>query len=192
MRKELAFVDVETTGLDAKKHTVIEICVDLCTPYPHLNTIKRLETKIQLSDYDLSMAEPKALEINGYTKEKWKGAREDFVDLWNEVKLMMHDAVPVGHFVDFDLGFISNQFERFGVAKDYKFDRNKLDTKAFAIMFGHLHKTYRYNLKTAHELTKMPPRQAHTAGGDVDMCKDLYKTAMDYFVKGYELTRTSG
>jgi DNA polymerase III epsilon subunit-like protein len=175
MRKDLAFVDTETTGLDSKKHTVIEICVDLCTPYPHLNTIKRLETKIQLSDYDLSMAEPKALEINGYTREKWKDARTDFADLWNEVKLMMHDAVPVGHFVDFDL-----------------FDRNKLDTKVFAIMFGHLHRTYKYNLKTAHELTKMPPRAAHTAGGDVDMCKDLYRTAMDYFVKGYELTRASG
>lgn len=182
----LGFVDLETTGLDCKKHTVIEVCVDLCTPYPELRTIKKLNTKITLSSEDLARAEPKALEINGYTQEKWASARTDLEEVWKEVYVMLDGNIPVGHYVDFDLGFIGEQYERFGIAKNYKWHRNKLDTKVFAIMFGHLFKANKYNLQFAHSLTGLKPHNAHTAEGDVNMCKDLYFQAMKYFEAGHK------
>lgn len=181
----LAFTDTETTGLFANKHRVIEVCVDVCTHYPEMKTIKRIEYKLKPTEEMLKTAEPKALEINGYTVEKWANGEEDHLKVWAEVFALMEGNIPVGHFIDFDLGFIDAEVGR-SLGKRLPQFRNKLDTKAFAYMFGANAgvKPLPWSLGKAHEVTGLPARAAHTAGGDVDMCKDLYAEAMRRFTLG--------
>ena len=68
---DLCFVDVETTGLDPVRHELLELAavrVDRHTlePLDHVSVKVRPE---RLAD-----ADPKALEVNGYSDDAWRDA----------------------------------------------------------------------------------------------------------------------
>ncbi len=71
MRKHnLAFVDIETTGLNLIEHEIIEIgCI---VTDASLNIIKEFELKIKPKH--IKTSDPIALKINHYDLEDWKGA----------------------------------------------------------------------------------------------------------------------
>jgi len=65
---DFIFLDIETTGLDPRKHVVIEIAAH------RPSTGQWFERKVQVSSMDLALAEPKALAVNGYNEADWAGA----------------------------------------------------------------------------------------------------------------------
>ena len=68
MRKHnLAFIDIETTGLDVIDHEIIEIGCVLTTP--NLKVIEEFELKIKPEH--LEIADPTAMKINHYKEELW-------------------------------------------------------------------------------------------------------------------------
>src|SRR3989338_7177168 len=67
----ICFVDLEMTGLEAKKHEIVEIGVVKATQ-PGLKIIETWDVKIRPEH--LETADPKALEISGYNPEGWKNA----------------------------------------------------------------------------------------------------------------------
>jgi DNA polymerase III epsilon subunit-like protein len=58
------FVDVETTGLDAQRNGVIEICAIAEIDHVQVDTLH-----LQLRPFRADEIDPEALEVNGYTEE---------------------------------------------------------------------------------------------------------------------------
>src|SRR3989344_8366590 len=100
-KHNLAFIDIETTGLNLIKHEIIEIgCV---VTAPNLKVIEEFELKIKPER--IEDADPVSLKISHYDKENWKQA----YTLEKAMKIFskkVKDCIMVGHNVAFDFGFL--------------------------------------------------------------------------------------
>lgn len=68
---DLVFVDVETTGLDPERHELLEVAA--VRVHPH--TLEPLDhASARVRPGRLADANPRALEVNGYTDEAWRDA----------------------------------------------------------------------------------------------------------------------
>ena len=94
------FLDTETTGLSPTKHEIIEIGMVIEHPS---GAVESWCTKIAPSR--IETANPKALEINGFTPEAWEEAPA-LSEVLPIVTEHLSGAVVVGHNVAFDLRFI--------------------------------------------------------------------------------------
>lgn len=110
--KYFAF-DVETTGLNHERCAIVSLAYVI------------LDDQFNALDYDELYAYPfedavidsKAIEINGYSKEKWDklGAisQEDLCDKVDNLFMKYtHRLMPLGYNVQFDLKFLKQLFER--------------------------------------------------------------------------------
>ncbi|MCR4306655.1 MAG: exonuclease domain-containing protein, partial [Candidatus Yonathbacteria bacterium] len=79
--RNLAFIDLETTGLELKKHEIIEIGCIVARQIPressetggaYLEIIEEFEIKVKPEH--IETADPVGLEINGYREDDWKDA----------------------------------------------------------------------------------------------------------------------
>jgi DNA polymerase III epsilon subunit-like protein len=101
MRKHnLAFIDIETTGLNLIKHEIIEIGCVITTP--DLEVIEEFELKIKPEH--ISNADKVALKINQYKEDLW----EDALSLKEALSIFMskvNNCIMVGHNVFFRFFF---------------------------------------------------------------------------------------
>ena len=67
----ISFLDLEMTGLEGHRHEIVEIGL-VKASQPDLKIIETWEIKVRPEK--LSEADPIALKISGYDKEKWKEA----------------------------------------------------------------------------------------------------------------------
>ena len=102
MRKHnLAFVDIETTGLNLIENEIIQIgCVvtDIS-----LKVIEEFEIKIKPKHIETS--DPVSLKISHYDPEEWKEA----VNLKQAIKIFAdktENTIMVGHNISFDASFL--------------------------------------------------------------------------------------
>src|SRR4026208_2191977 len=104
MRKHnLAFVDIETTGLNVLQHEIIEIGCVLTTT--DLEVIEEFDLKIKPEH--IEHADPVALKINHYQKEAWAEAYSE-KDALKIFAQKVEGAIMVGQNVAFDSGFIEH------------------------------------------------------------------------------------
>lgn len=123
MKKPVVIIDIETTGLDAQKHEIIEIGA------VRSDTGETFEVKIH--PLRIKDADPEALAINGYRKEDWNEA----FTLPNALLLLnqfVGDDKPhfMAYNVSFDWGFIQKAYSDCGM--DHPFDYRKLDLLTLA------------------------------------------------------------
>jgi DNA polymerase-3 subunit epsilon len=124
IQRPRAFIDVETTGLDPTRHEVIDVAIvfdaeAIPADAPWTRHLRRegpaavWHTRIRPER--IEDAEPKALEVNGYTPEAWADAptADQVVDTIVEL-LVESKAVLVGHNVTFDRDFIAALVRRQG------------------------------------------------------------------------------
>ena len=100
--RNIAITDLETTGLDPLKHEIVEIGLVLVTQ-PELEIIDTFDIKIKPEN--LTLADPKALEINGYNHNEWLQAsslKEAMGIYLSKVK----GTIFCAHNITFDLPFI--------------------------------------------------------------------------------------
>lgn len=110
----LLFVDTETTGLDPIENEVISIGLVLCMA-DTFEVVAQREWYIKPER--IETASPKALEVNGYTPEKWAAAGErPGVEVFAEVAPWLEEGVFAGHHCPFDIGFLWHGAARVGVA----------------------------------------------------------------------------
>jgi len=108
-------IDTETTGLDRKKHEVIEVAFISYIVDADGNeyVLKKFDQKIK--PQAIHLASSKALEINGYTKEKWIDAI-DFSEAYPDIKNMVAESdFLIGQNLIFDLNFITAMCDRFNL-----------------------------------------------------------------------------
>lgn len=160
---ELAWVDVETTGLDPTRHELLEVCV--------IRTTAGLE---ELSCYSslvlperLDQAEPRALELVRYSPVEWAASAVSPSTAIRGVCLTLYDATLAGHNVGFDRRFLQAAAERAGVAWP-RMDYHRLDTMALAwplLAQGRVRSLSLQALADALEVPRQGP--AHRAEADV-------------------------
>ncbi len=173
MRKHnLAFIDIETTGLDFTKHEIIEIGAVITTP--KLKVIEKFELKIKPKK--IKNAEPISLKITHYNKEDWKGAfsLEEAMKILSE---KVKDCIMVGQNVSFDSLFLEYNFAKLKIKNTMHY--HKLDT--ISIAWAKFHKTRdfeHFSLRDMCKLFGIKNERPHSALSDAYATYELYKKLM--------------
>ena len=103
----LTVLDTETTGLDSDIHEIIQIATIsyVVSAEGDRYVTKKYEKKINPQQFHT--ASEKALEINGFSLEEWKGS-PNAIDVMPEIKeIVERSDVLVGQNLIFDLRFIN-------------------------------------------------------------------------------------
>lgn len=168
--RTLAFIDCETTGLDPTVHEVIEYAVILEEPD---GTFQEFTAKVT-PEY-IERAHPRALEVNGYTPEKWVGSVPSVQAAQEIGRLLSGDVVLVGHNVRFDSGFFTEMLKRAGV--NVRIDYHTVDTITLA--WEHLVPKGLTSLSLANvcKFLSVTPG-GHEALADARACRTVYHMLM--------------
>lgn len=180
-KHNLAFIDIETTGMDVDIHEIIEIgCV--------LVKQKRDEQENSffevIEEFDLKIkperiedADPVSLRINGYDSAQWLFAYnlKEAMQIFSQ---KTEGSIMVAHNIAFDFAFLDKAFRTTGV--ENKMHYHKLDT--ISIAFAKLHKKAeigRFSLASLSSYFGIENKKAHTALPDARVTFELYKKLME-------------
>lgn len=121
-------VDVETAGLDAKKHALLEMCVVLLE-YSKDGTLSCGVSQAEhILPFEGACLDEKSLEFNGIDPfqplrmalEEGAALRRLFAPIWEALKVYKcQRAVLVGHNAWFDLSFVNEASKRTGVKSPF-------------------------------------------------------------------------
>lgn len=172
-KHNLAFIDIETTGLNLTKHEIIEIGCVITTP--SLEVIEEFELKIK-PEY-VENADPVSLKISHYDPSQWKSAHSlrQAMEIFSK---KVEDCIMVGQNVAFDSGFLEYAFIKTEVANSMHY--HKLDTVSIA--WAKLHRQPDIDHFSLRELCKhfgIENENAHTGLGDARATYELYKKLME-------------
>ena len=168
----LAFVDIETTGLDVLEHEIIEIGCVLTTP--DLEVIEEFELKIKPEH--IENANPVSLKVNHYKEEDWVDALplEEAMQIFAE---KVKGCIMVGQNIAFDSGFIEHAFSKLDIANTMHYHR--LDT--ISIAWAKLHNDPNLEHFSLREMCLrfgIKNDKAHTGLSDARATYELYKKLM--------------
>lgn len=124
--KKLVFVDLETSGIIADKHEILElgsIIVNGAT----LDEIAEFYRKIR--PLHIENGQREALQLVGFSKKEWQGA-EDAEKVLKEFNDLAEGGIATGWNVAFDWQFLEHGFRRFGIKS--RFDYHRLDVLSMA------------------------------------------------------------
>jgi len=125
--RPLAFVDLETSGLDPTRHEILEIGV-VRADGRTLETLGMFDVRVQPERID--DADPEALRINAWTAEAWTDAVPLDVALVR-TKPLLEGALLAGHNISFDRSFLDAAWRSTGVPAP-KVDHHAIDTATLA------------------------------------------------------------
>lgn len=175
--KAVTFLDIETTHLDPKKSSILEISI--ITDWENGNT-DVWTTKIKPKPIELKFASQEALDICGYNDKDWEEA-PGFEEVADTIASKLRFGPLIAHNISFDINHLTAVFERYKYqqwnrelpesAKTFSFGYPKIDTCALAYMFL---PTERQNLDTIREHLEISPEGAHSAEKDVKDCRQLF------------------
>jgi len=187
-KKQFASIDVETTGLQAGNHEIVELSIILFNPILEQGKVtKKFEitdsftTKIRPMRPEVT--DPKAMKINGLRLEDLKEKptpqqiRNTFFNWHEEVT---HNALitPLGHNFCFDQGFLKVFF---GSYYPDIFSHKYHDTRSVAQSLRFLGKIPKTQSCKLEELCKYfeIKHKAHTAKGDALATIKLYEHLLE-------------
>ena len=168
-KHNLAFIDIETTGLDVIKHEIIEIGVVITTP--KLRVIEKFELKIKPEH--IEDADPVALKINHYNPTDWQEA-QNLKESMKVFSQKVKDCIMVGHNVSFDSNFLDYTFAEIKLKNSMHYHR--LDT--ISIAWAKLHKKpniKHFSLRELCEHFNVKNEHPHRALSDAYATYELYK-----------------
>lgn len=125
--KPFAWCDTETTGLDEFDNDIIDIAIIRVGAD---GAEQVFESKVQIARPENAHA--RALEVNGYTPEKWASAatiQEVFAEIHG--RRLLEDCILAGQNIGFDARFINATFKRLGYRT--RVDYHLYDTVTLAL-----------------------------------------------------------
>jgi len=162
--KNLAFVDIETTGFNVETQEIIEIGCVIVKQVDGRITETLDEFELKIKPEKLENADPEALSINGYNEAEWLFAM-NLQQAMQTFAEKTKDCIFVAHNAAFDWSFIAKAFATSDV--ENKMFYAKIDTISFA--FAKLHNdptVSRYSLAALCEKFGITNDRAHTALAD--------------------------
>ncbi len=182
-KHKLAFIDIETTGLDVDRHEIIQIGLVLVSQnwsgdIAVFEVIEELELKVKPSR--IETAEKVALKINSYNEADWV-LGYTLPEAMKIFSAKTADAIMVAHNIAFDYLFIDKAFRVTGVPN--KMHYHKLDTIsiAFAKLYGN-EDVDRFSLQYLCDHFGIKNAKAHTALPDARATFELYKKLLSCIV----------
>ncbi len=158
------FLDVETTGLSPKKERVCEVAMS------GFRNFKRIYSFSSLINPQKKIPQ-NIIDLNGITNEMVANSPL-FPSLIPLILANIENSVLVGHNVNFDIGFLSCEFERAG----FKFpDLLSIDTWKMAKKLGKFSSNSLGNIARSLEI---PTENWHRAGNDIEMTRKVF----EYFI----------
>ncbi len=163
--KKLAFVDLETTGMNPAKHEIIEIGCLIARPNERggYDVVDEFEFKVKPEH--IETAEMAALRMNGYDESAWVLAHtqtEALSMLANKCK----DCVLIGQNISFDYAFLAYAFGTYNIPDPFFYA--KLDTISMAFFkFRDEEDADRFTLRALCERFNIKNDKAHTALADI-------------------------
>jgi DNA polymerase III epsilon subunit-like protein len=156
---KLAFIDIETTGLNPGYHQIIEIAI-----------ITEIDGKTdvyctKIKPNDIHRADKKALQINGYNEIEWIDAPYDY-EVVDEIAEKLNGCTLVGHNVQFDHEFIEDLCWRHKVKLNCR--HRMIDTITLA--HEHLYFVRSHSLSSLRQCFGMSVYGSHRALKD---CHDM-------------------
>lgn len=173
-KRHLIFIDLETSGLDVTKHEIIEIGC-LIVNGENFEVIEEYSAKIKPEH--IENASKEALEINGYSKEKW----QDSLDLKIAIQKvfdMTKGGMIAGWNVAFDWAFIEAAFRKLKIESNFNY--HKVDVQAIAYA-----KLYRKKDITNLRLRSIASHfgydlgNVHGASEDIRITYEVFKKLME-------------
>lgn len=179
--QDLLFVDVETTGLDDTKHEVIEVAA-IRTSADGETVKSTFEAK--LKPLNIKVAEPRALEINGYSEAEWSDdkckERSFVVDQLQRMAAADGGTVLVGQNVSFDEGFLTPLFTAFGMKAPWGY--HKVDTVALAWPLFVSTPLEGLSLGKLCAFLGVEQQPTHRALADAMACREVYLKLMKRYL----------
>lgn len=173
----LAFIDVETTGLNPDLHEIIDLGLVLVGQVAQEGKGPALEV---LGEYEYKIiperifnADPESLKINGYAPEKWTDAKP-LKEVMEDFAVRTKSASFVAHNIVMDVAFINRAFERAGVKNEMHYHKIDTISLAFAKLY-HDPKVEKFSLRFLCEYFSIKNENAHTALSDARATFELYK-----------------
>lgn len=177
--QNLAFIDIETTGLNPDKHEIIEIGYVIASQkwtgskceLTHLD-----EGVLKIKPERIHDADPQALRVNGYDPSEWvfaytlKEAMQIFATKTKSCIFVAHNAC-------FDYGFIDKAFRDAMIRNEMHY--HKLDTLSMSFAkLGFDNTIDRYSLKNLCDHYGIKNENAHTALADTKALYEVYQKMM--------------
>ena len=125
--RDIAFIDLETSGLDPTRHEILEIGV-IRVRGDGLAEIDR--TDVRVRPRRIETANPEALVINGYSEKGWENATS-LPEALEWIAPLLEGAILAGHNVAFDQAFLDAAWRESGVSRP-DMDHHVLDTATLA------------------------------------------------------------
>ncbi|MCA9352481.1 3'-5' exonuclease [Patescibacteria group bacterium] len=175
--KNLAFIDIETTGFNVEIQEIIEIgCIIVRQQDGVLGGIVE-EFELKVKPEHLETADPEALSVNGYSESEWLFA----MNLEQAMKILAEktkDCIFVAHNVAFDWSFIAKAFATTGVENQMYYA--KIDT--ISVAFAKLHRdasVTKYSLGALCDRFGITNDRAHTALADTRATVEVYRKLLE-------------
>jgi DNA polymerase-3 subunit epsilon len=174
-----AFLDTETTGLDASKHELIEVAgivVKIVDPKDEANYEILEEFVYKIKPERLSDADPVSLKINHYDPSKWMDA-VSLREAMEAVSEKTEGAVMIAHNVSFDTAFLDKAFRDTEVENKMHYHRMDTVSMAYALLRNNPD-VNSLSLRALCQYFSIPQENAHEALSDVRALLELYKKLM--------------
>lgn len=166
--RAIILTDVETTGLDPRRHEIIDIGAIKIDQ--NLNVLERFATKVK--PLYLGPASPDALKINGYSPETWINASHPWTAI-NEFQKFSADGILAAWNITFEFSFLTEMFQEYQVRNDMDYHRIDLPSIAWALIIPRLEK-FSLNAVGAH--FNIPPEaEPHTGIGGAEYELEVFR-----------------
>lgn len=174
----LAFCDVETTGLDSKINEIIEIAVVIYNPKED-KIIKEWAKKA--APRNIKTANKIALDMNGYNEDpkSYVGNIKDVIIEFNKI---VEDCVIIGQNIQFDIGFIDKYYKEFSLGCEIHRHR-KLEISSMSWPILRKTDLKSYSLATQCEYFNISNEGEHRALTDCIRTLEVYKC----LIKAYKM-----
>lgn len=166
--KPIVFLDVETTGLDPHTHEIIEFAA-----------IKGSEVLcIKIKPLHIETAQPRALEVNGYTEAEWETALDIRV-AGPMIAGFVKDCVLCAYNARFDIGFVNRLLEKAVVPGRY--DYHVIDPLTLAYVNLVPKGLKSLSLKNVCLFLGLEPEpEKHRALAGATLCRDVYNALIPH------------
>lgn len=155
--REIAFIDVETTGLDPTQHELLEVAA-VRVDEQSLEVVA--EAAVLVMPQHIETADPEALRVNGYA-EPWGG--RPLAEALLMVRPLLEGATLAGHCVAFDAAFLDAAWREAAVQPPKLADHHSIDTATLAWPLLRAGRIRSLSLRVVCEHLGISNNRAHSA-----------------------------